>query len=52
MYSPAVPPTLAALPLSSFILNAENGRHYCGSHLQLQGEFMTVPAGLHLPPAL
>jgi hypothetical protein len=28
MYLPAVPPTLVLLTLASFILNAENGKHY------------------------
>jgi hypothetical protein len=42
--SPAVPPKLVHTPLTSFILNAVNGKYYLEtrSHLQLKGEFMML----------
>jgi hypothetical protein len=52
MYLPAVPPTLVLSTLASFILNAENGKHYCYSCLQLLGEFMMYPVDSHQPSTL
>jgi hypothetical protein len=52
MYLPAVPPTLVLTALASFILNAENGKPYYSSRLQLKGEFMMYPVDFHQPSTL
>lgn len=41
--SPAVPPTLVNMSLASFILNAENGKHYWYFTLAAQRRVHDVP---------